>query len=113
MQKWGWYERLRSVICSLLERRKGARLYCGGVPFLVPDSLKLVDDNEEVDLLVGNGPQKLLSGKGEVVLGGNYEDDDDDDDLLLTGKGNGGLDAIQVEARGINQRYVDDAVVKE
>ena len=68
--------------------------------FLVLNSLKLVDNNEEVSLLIAGSFQKLLGGRGEVILSRNHEDNNDD--FLLACEDSSSLDAVTVEARCIN-----------
>ena len=54
--------------------------------------------NEVFCIFVCSGTESLDLFEDEAMR--NHEDDDDD--LLLTGKDSGSLDAVSVEARGIN-----------
>ena len=76
---------------------------------LVLDLIEFIDDDEEIGFFVACVGEKLFSGEGKVVLGG--DDEDDDVDFLLASEEGRCVETVAIEARGVDERNIDETVV--
>jgi len=73
--------------------------------------VEFVDDDKKIGFFVACVGEKLLSREGKVVLGGDNEDDDVN--FLLAREKGRCVKTVTIETRGVDERDIDETVVKE
>jgi len=73
--------------------------------------VEFIDDVKKIGFFVACVGEKLFSREGKVVLGG--DDEDDDINFLLASEKGGCVKTVAIEARGVDERDIDETVIKE